>query len=202
VLEVVLIAEGESRRVPWRNGGGVTLELARWPLTGGNDDDFEWRLSRAPLERAAGFSHFPGIERVLTVIAGAGLLLSHGDAAPRARLRRLEPYRFSGAWPTTGEPIGGPVEDLNVMVREGGSRADVQVLALGRRVAREPLTAGHALAHLVSGTCVARVTGEEEPFELEAGDTLWLRGLAGGEELELAGLEAPCEVVLVGITRR
>ena len=48
----------------------------------------------------------------------------------------------------------------------------------------------------------ARVTGEEEPFELAAGDSLWLRGLRGGEELSLEGRSLDCSALLVGIERR
>jgi hypothetical protein len=77
--------------------------------------------------------------------------------------------------------------------------ASVEALALGTRRLRESLRAGHAFVHAVTGRLTARVTGEEEPFVLGALDSLWLRGLRGGEELELAGLGRDAEVVIVAL---
>jgi len=62
---------------------------------------------------------------------------------------------------------------------------------------REALRSGQAFVHVPAGALTARVTGEEEPFELAAGDSLWLRGLRGGEELELAGRARDAEALLV-----
>src|SRR6185503_21054008 len=186
MLEVVHLRAADARVVPWKNGRGVTRELALWPAGASFErGDFDWRLSAAPVDEAGPFSALPGFERILVVTEGAGLVLSHGAHAPRARLRRLEPYRFAGGWPTTAELTHGPITDFNVMVREGRARAQVEGLALGKRRARESLTAGHTFVHVLEGPCVARATGEEEPFELGPGDSLWLRGLRGGGELDL-----------------
>jgi len=188
----------DARRRPWKNGRGTTVELALWPA----DADFErgtfaWRVSRARVETPGPFSSFPGFERVLLATSGAGLELSHGELAPRARLRTLEPYRFSGDWPTSAELVGGPVDDFNVVARRAAWEADVQVLRLGRRRAREAPAAEHVLAHLVRGVARARVSGEDEPYELEAGDTLWARGLGAGDELDLAGASDDALALLV-----
>ena len=200
MLEVVQLRPADARVVPWKNGRGVTRELALWP-EGANLErgDFDWRLSSAPVNEPGPFSVFPGVERILVVTAGADLVLSHGREAPRARLRRLEPYRFAGDWPTTAELPHGPITDFNVMLRAGRARADVQGLALGARRARESLAPGHAFVHVVAARCSARVTGEEEPFELGAGSSLWIRGLRGGEELDLAGRAAGCELLIVAL---
>jgi environmental stress-induced protein Ves len=151
------------------------------------------------VDEAGPFSAFPGVERILVVTEGAGLVLSHGKHAPRARLRRLEPYRFAGDWPTIAELPGGPITDFNVMLRAGRARADVQGLALGLRRSRDSLAAGHAFVHLLVGRCRARVTGEEEPFDLGAGSSLWVRGLRGGEELDLEGRASGCELLVVAL---
>jgi environmental stress-induced protein Ves len=194
---VLHLTAADAREVPWRNGRGVTRELARWPPASDGEREFDWRISAAPVDEPGPFSLFPGVERVLVVTAGAGLVLAHGEAAPRARVRRLEAYRFDGAWETTAELPHGPISDLNVMVRRGRARASVEAFALGERRLRETLPAGHAFVHVLAGRCTARVTGEEEPFELRPLDGLWARGLRGGEELELAGRQAGTELVLV-----
>ncbi len=198
--EVVHLRSADACVVPWKNGRGVTRELALWPAgTSFERGDFDWRLSSAPVNEAGPFSVFPGVERILVVTAGAGLVLAHGEHAPRARLRRLEPYTFSGDWPTTAELPGGPIADFNVMLRRDHARASVEPLALGGRRTRESLAAGHAFVHVLTGACSARITGEEEPYELAALESLWLRGLRGGEELDLTGRTSPCELLIVGL---
>jgi len=153
------------------------------------------------VEEEGPFSSFPGFERVLVILSGTGLLLAHGELAPRARLRALEPYRFPGEWPTTAELAGGPLDDFNVLLRRGAWEADVQVLRLGQRSAREALASEQAFTHVVRGAARARITGEEEPFDLAAGDSLWVRGIAASDELELAGESGDAVALLVRLQR-
>jgi len=198
--EVLQLTRADARVVPWKNGRGTTTELALWPSGAAFERaDYDWRLSAARVDEAGPFSPFPGCERILTVTSGAGLLLEHGADAPRARLRRLDPYRFSGDWHTSAALVGGPVVDFNVILRRDRARAEVSALTLGTRRAREALRSPQVFLHACAGTLVARLTGEEEPFELAPGDSLWARGLTGGEELELAGQSKHCELVLVGL---
>ncbi len=186
--EVLHLTPADARRLPWKNGRGVTTELALWPTgTTLERGDFEWRISRAAVDEPGPFSSFPGFERILVVTGGEGLVLAHGGPATRARLRRLEPYRFSGDAPTTAELQQGRVEDFNVLVRRDRFQADVQAARLGRRRMREPLPRGHAFLHVSAGRAVARLTGEEESFSLGPGESLWARQLQGGEELDLVG---------------
>lgn len=199
--EVLQLGPEDARRVPWKNGRGTTSEHALWPATASFErGDYDWRLSSATVESAGPFSPFPGCERILTVTSGAGLVLEHGGDAPRTRLRRMEPYRFSGDWITQATLVAGPIADFNVILRRGRARAQVAPLALGARRARELLRTPQVFAHVLGGAVVARVTGEEEPFELGPGASLWLRGLAGGEELELAGRTRESELLIVGLS--
>lgn len=196
--EVLHLTPADARPVPWSNGRGVTLELAVWPPGASLEQaDFDWRISCAPVDEPGPFSPFPGIERILVLTEGAGLALEHGEHAPRARLRRLEPYRFSGAWPTVAALPAGPVRDFNVMFVRERFEVQVQALVLGKRRLRETLPPGHAFVHALGGSLTARVTGEEEPFALEPGDSLWTRGLFGGEEFDLTGHSSALEVLLV-----
>lgn len=190
----------DTRAVPWKNGRGVTEELALWPSGSSLErGDFGWRISKAAVDEPGPFSSFPGVERILVVTAGRALVLDHGDAAPRVRLRPLEPYRFSGDWPTRAELPLGPVSDCNVMLRRDAASAEVEALRLGQRRVREPLGRGHAFVHVLAGSARARATGEDEPFELAAEESLWARGLDGSEELELTGSSAACTLLLVRI---
>ena len=66
-LEV--LRASERTPVPWKNGGGVTREVAVSPA-GSSLDDFDWRVSVADIRAAGPFSRFPGIERQMAVLSG------------------------------------------------------------------------------------------------------------------------------------
>jgi hypothetical protein len=94
---------------------------------------------------------------------------------------------------------GAGVEVLDVLFLRDRARVQVEVLRLGMRRARETVGSGHALVHALSGATLARVTGEDEPFELDPGDSLWVQDLRGGEELDLVGEEPETVVLLVRV---
>ena len=102
---------------PWKNGGGVTREVAIWPPTAVLDA-FDWRISIADVSRGGPFSAFPGVDRVLTVIEGSGLELAvEGLAA--VTLDAAVPFAFPGDVACAATLHQGPVRDLNLMVRRG-----------------------------------------------------------------------------------
>jgi environmental stress-induced protein Ves len=198
--EVLHSSAADARRVPWKNGRGETLELALHPPEASFErGDFAWRISRARVEEDGPFSEFAGFDRILVVVEGDGIVLAHGEAAPRARLRRFEPYRFAGEWPTRGELVRGGIADFNVITRRDAARADVQALPLARRSLREPLTTPHTFVHVLGGALFARVTGEEEPFDLVAGDSLWIRYPRVGDEVEFTGRGDGTNALLVRV---
>ena len=195
--EILHLSVSDARHFAWKNGRGSTRELAICPPHASFErGDFAWRISRTVVEEDGPFSSFPEFERILVVTRGRGLVLTHGAEAPRARVRALEPYRFAGEWTTEAELVSGSVADFNVLFRRGIVEADVRVLKLGERRVLESLAAGHGFVHVLSGVARARVSGEEEPFELDEGESLWVKDLAHEEELELAG-ESERGVVLV-----
>lgn len=198
--QVLQLGERDARRVPWKNGRGYTDELALWPAGASFErGDFDWRVARAAIEESGPFSSFPGFERVLVATAGDGLVLEHGDDAARARVRPLEPYRFSGDWETSARLTSGRVEDLNVLSRRGRCAAEVEVLRLGRRRVREQLESAHVFVHVLAGEAAARVSGEEQPYALAARESLWIREPLARDEIELQGLAERCELVVVRI---
>lgn len=198
--EVLHLRPGDARRVPWKNGRGVTLELALAPDGASFErGDFDWRISRAAVGADGPFSSFPGFERLLVVTEGAGLVLDHDDGASRCRLRVLEPYRFSGDWNTRAALVEGAVRDFNVLFRRGVVDATVEVLRLGLRRALEAAEGGDVLFLVLSGECRARVSGEEEPFQLATDESLWIREARESDAIELVGCASDCIVLLVRI---
>jgi uncharacterized protein len=110
--------------VPWKNGGGVTREVAAHP-EGAGFEDFDWRISTAEVCVPGAFSQFPGIDRQLCVLRGQ-LELAFTDR-PIVRLdSRSAPLAFPGDVPVHGVPRGGTVTDFNVMTRRRRSRARVE----------------------------------------------------------------------------
>src|SRR5258708_2763617 len=61
VLQIRQLTPADARRVPWKNGRGVTDELALWPPGASFErGDFDWRIACAGVDAAGPFSAFPG----------------------------------------------------------------------------------------------------------------------------------------------
>ncbi|AXA65119.1 HutD family protein [Pseudomonas oryzihabitans] len=108
--------------MPWRNGLGTTLEIAR--DTPASSADFGWRLSLADVAQSGAFSPFAGLTRIISVIEGAGMRL-HIDGVPTQALARWKPYVFSGAAQVSCELLDGPIRDLNLIYRADRYRAEL-----------------------------------------------------------------------------
>jgi hypothetical protein len=121
-----MIAFNNLPAQPWKNGGGVTREIARRDDASG----LLWRLSFADVDRDGAFSIFTGAERVLTVVEGAGLRLRHAGGVIDARPG--VPVAFSGETPINGELVSGPVRDFNLIYDPKRVRASVKRVETGR----------------------------------------------------------------------
>jgi environmental stress-induced protein Ves len=113
--------------MPWANGGGTTYQVAVAPADAALDD-FSWRISLADIDTSGPFSSLPGIDRILVVIEGAGMVLAI-DGAVRT-IAPLAPVSFAGESVTTCELTAGPTRDLNVMTRRGACSASLVVVDL------------------------------------------------------------------------
>jgi environmental stress-induced protein Ves len=195
VSELVHLTSADARRVLWKNGRGVTDELAIWPPGASFEKgDFDWRISKAAVVEAGPFSSFPEFERVLVVTAGDGLALSHGDAAPSAVVRALEPYAFDGAWTTAAELTQHAVRDFNVLTRRGRFRADVRVVRSSDTLR---LLGGDAFVHVLEGDVAVRFA--DGTTALAAGESAWVRDACDGDAMELAA-RGDCVVLCTRIT--
>ncbi|MDQ0767474.1 environmental stress-induced protein Ves [Pseudarthrobacter defluvii] len=123
-----IIRFAELRAEPWRNGGGVTREIAR---QGSEDGGFDWRVSIADVAKAGDFSAFLGMERVLTVIDGELLLLTVDGA--EHPLEKYRPYRFDGGAATTAKLPTGDIRDLNVITRTAAYRGYTSIIELSKK---------------------------------------------------------------------
>ncbi|MEO5794887.1 MAG: HutD family protein [Rhodoferax sp.] len=118
---------------PWKNGGGTTREIVCQP-PGAGMDSFDWRVSIASIAKAGPFSAFPGIDRVILLLDGAGVHLQGGDINHRLDTPG-QPFAFSGDVALGCTLLGGASTDFNVMARRGRVRADVRILAAAEDIA-------------------------------------------------------------------
>jgi environmental stress-induced protein Ves len=149
-MEIIRYAELKAH--PWRNGGGVTREVARHPLTPpkqtapqaapqntAQDNAWDWRVSIAEVSKAGPFSAYAGMDRVLTVIDG-DLLLLIVDGAEHP-LEKYRPFRFSGDADSAGALPTGDIRDLNVITRNGAFKGYTSIIELSKKRAH-PVFAG------------------------------------------------------------
>jgi uncharacterized protein len=158
-MEIIRFAMLKPR--PWRNGGGVTREVAGLrlpasesgtvPAARSQDAEWQWRVSIAEVSKAGPFSPFPGMERVLTVIDGELLLLSvDGVEHP---LEKYRPFRFPGDADSAGALPTGHIRNLNVITRNGAFKGYTSIIELSKKRAH-PVFEGQ-LGILLQGQAAA-----------------------------------------------
>ena len=116
------------RRVPWKNGGGITVDIAgEFPTEpeAASWSDMTWRLGRTRIERPAPFSDLAGLDRILAVIEGRGLRLKPTDAPVIDVREPLRPVRFPGEWEIVSDLEAGPVGVLNLMANRARAEIDL-----------------------------------------------------------------------------
>ncbi|MDH7799086.1 MULTISPECIES: HutD family protein [unclassified Beijerinckia] len=163
-----LIHSIDYRRMPWKNGGGVTIEVAIAP-DDATLDDFDWRISMAHVATPGPFSRFPGVDRTLAVLSGAGIRLAIGGAPPVTLDLSSPPHAFSGHVETNATLIDGAIDDLNVMsnqarYRHRMTRHQIEetvmipngavAVAIMPRAGGLKLAVGEASAHVADGDTV------------------------------------------------
>jgi len=106
------------RRMPWKNGGGETVEIAVFPA-GADLAAFGWRVSMATVASDGPFSVFPGIDRTLSILEGQGMELDIEGRAPIVLTQASRPLAFPADASTSARLVSGTIVDLNVMTRRG-----------------------------------------------------------------------------------
>ncbi len=151
------------RAVPWKNGLGTTRELAVYPV-GADADSFVWRISIADVTDATPFSLFPGVDRTIALLDGAGFTMTLDGAREYALTTAFAPFSFPGEARVDVVLAGGATRDFNLMVRRAAARGTVEVWT-GRGERRVPTDS--VLLHCAHG--VVRIGADSIP----AGDS-WL----------------------------
>jgi len=140
------------RRTPWKNGGGVALDIAGASRPGAAPSEWNatiWRFGRTSIDTAAPFSDLSGFDRMLVVVAGRGLVLE----TPAGEIDVREPFRpvrFGGETAIVSRLEAGPVDVVNLIGDRSRVVIDLQVLEAGRRLALDP---GTHLLYAAAGPC-------------------------------------------------
>jgi environmental stress-induced protein Ves len=163
-----IIRAGDVVRVPWKNGGGTTAEIAAFPQDS-NFDTFGWRISMADVTSDGPFSTFPGVDRTLIVVEGNGIELNVGGT-PHCLNNIMPKFSFSGDALTFGRLISGPIRDLNVMTRRGAFRHRTRFVRSGVALLSQDIGA----AFIVALDSALDVTMNNAIHSLQILDTLAL----------------------------
>lgn len=155
---------------PWKNGGGTTQEIACGAAPGA----FDWRVSVARIEADGPFSSFPGVDRVIVLLDGAGVRLRSNDSGIDHWLDvPLVPWAFPGEAAITATCLGPDgnhaSRDFNVMTRRAALQATVSVL----REATDLPACAHGLLLAVAGSWALR---GDTALDLAAGTGVWWQG--------------------------
>ncbi|MDM9623136.1 HutD family protein [Rhizobium sp. S96] len=178
------------RRMPWKNGGGETVEIAVSPPEAALSD-FDWRVSMATVATDGPFSIFAGIDRTLSILEGDGMALAIEGAEPLVLTTASEPLPFPADVAVSATLPGGPITDLNVMTRRTRLRHRVERTKVDGYSSVE--TAGTWLVLCQQGALSLQWAGES--VVLDAGDAFLVEG-AANTVLPLTG-QALCYLVSI-----
>ena len=160
---ITILRATDRIAVPWKNGGGITREVAIWP-PGSNFENFDWRVSIAEVREAGPFSRFENIDRTLMILQGR-LALTFADKNLELG-RDCASFAFPGEEACFGVPIEGTVLDLNVMTRRG------RVIARATTLANETHSESGKTSLLVARS-ETNVRVGNRAFRLSPFDALW-----------------------------
>lgn len=175
-----LIRGADLVATPWKNGGGVTCEIAAVP-PGAGLDAFIWRVSLADVAQAGPFSRFVGIDRTLVLLSGAGMLLDekHGDVHGQGGVHQhtltqpLDIARFTGEAAIDAALVDGATRDFNLMVRRGAATGTLEVWQIDGEAQEHSLTADVVLLFCAAGSPqVTLREGAAHTLTLSRDDTL------------------------------
>jgi len=174
--------------MPWRNGKGVTLEIAREPAA---PAEFDWRLSLASLDNDGPFSSYPTYQRVVVLVEGAGFSLDFADGTSQVLAQAGSAAVFQGDAQVSCRLHAGPCRDLSLMVRAPGTVLAAQVLDPTRRFTLPAAVGAQRAVYGLAGQSelvLAQASARDDTVLLEPGDCVLLADADGEAALAPAGV--------------
>ncbi|MFH1345093.1 MAG: HutD family protein [Pseudomonadota bacterium] len=168
------------RHTPWKNGGGVTIDVAEAMLPGfapGSWEGMVWRFGRTAIVTPAPFSDLSGFDRRQMLVSGSGLVLETPAGEIDVR-QPFKPVRFAGETAIVSRLEAGPVEVVNLLGDRSRVSIDLSCLAAG---ATTSLPAGVHVLYAAATLCDLAISGN--PCEIAGGHAL---RIDAGESLTVA----------------
>ena len=157
------------RHMPWKNGGGVTIDIAVTMLPGFESGSWEgiiWRFSRTAIVTPGPFSDLSGFDRELALISGQGLVLRTPVGEIDVR-QPFKPVRFAGETSIVSRLEAGPVEVVNLIGDRSRVSIDLSCLSDG---ATNTSPAGVHIIYAAATSC--ELTIDDKPYEIAAGHAM------------------------------
>jgi len=147
---IIALDPAGYRRTPWKNGGGVTVDIA--------EHEDAWRFGRTPITAPGPFSDYSGFDRAQVLVAGRGLVLQTPDGEIDVRMP-LQPVAFAGETPIVSRLEAGSVEVVNLIGDRAKVRIDLQVLRAGAALGR---SAGTHIVYAALGPAALAIEGHPQ----------------------------------------
>ncbi|MCW7536748.1 HutD family protein [Aquabacterium sp. A7-Y] len=165
----------EIPKVPWKNGAGLMRQIAVEPR-GAGYESLDWHLAWAETTKNSPFSSFPGIDRSIVLLRGAGLRLTFLEDMTTVHFNDPKtPVFFKGEAKLHAEPIDGPTENLSILLRRDRFWSSATWVDKGN-----DLPPADAVFVLCMTGAVRLVGGDSPPLVLHAQQAaLWRKGADG-----------------------
>ncbi len=194
------LKQSDYKSMPWKNGLGTTMELAVSPhATAVKGSPFLWRISIANVSEDGAFSHFPNIDRNLTMLQGNGMVLEvdgQGDLRLEAPLQSVA---FSGEAEVTARLHDGPITDFNVMVDRRFAQARVEVFTLEDEVSLILSATDIYFLHVPERSTAIVLSGDQGDVQIESGESYLFKDTE--QQISVGPVESkPASLILAKIS--
>jgi environmental stress-induced protein Ves len=147
-MKIKILKSHQFKSQPWKNGGGSTLELLKYP----DHDNYDLRLSIAQVDTSGPFSKFEGYDRTIIQLDGPQIELSHPEIQQMKTLELGSPYHFKGEWVTDCK-VTARSRDFNVIYRKSSVSVQTKVVKGSTSAAQTlPNGAFQAIAYCLNGS--------------------------------------------------
>jgi environmental stress-induced protein Ves len=183
-LRIVTLDPAGYRTTPWKNGGGVSTDIADAYRSGAAPGDWRgvlWRFGRTTIAAPAPFSDLTGFDRIQVVVRGRSLVLEthSGEIDLREPFR---PARFRGEPPILSCLEAGPVEVVNLIGARADVRIDMRVLRAGEECAfGRGMHVAYARVEPAQLTCGEHdvTLSDHHALRIEVAESAWARCARG-----------------------
>ena len=127
----------QYRRTPWKNGGGVSIEIARAGSASWEAMGVAWHYGRTSIVANGPFSDLTGYDRLQVVVEGSGLVLVTPEGEIDLR-QSFRPQRYDGGTPVVTRLETGSVDVVNLIADRRKFRIDLRAATPGEQLACAP----------------------------------------------------------------